>query len=160
MTKIDELFNQAYQMHVLEEKNDEAIKLCRQALVLDPFNYRVRVFLGILLGDSSNSQDKLEARQHFVQAIKSATNADQIFTDWPEEAVIHHLGIWELNRGAEQNACLFFLIDSMTSRNKVSLEYATKLLEKLYPDISSDVRLILNCVMRISNSREKIVVKE
>lgn len=160
MAKVDELFNQAYQMHVIEEKSDAAIILCRQALDLDPLNYRVRVFLGTLLGDSGNSQETLEARELFVQAIRSATSVEQIFTDWPEEAVIHHLGIWELNRGNEQNACLFFLIDSITSRNKVSLEYAAGLLEELYPDISADVQLILNRVMRISHPRKNGVIKE
>jgi tetratricopeptide (TPR) repeat protein len=49
MSEVDDLFNEAYKLEVLEEKPREAIELCRRALELDPDNYRVRVFLGMLL---------------------------------------------------------------------------------------------------------------
>jgi hypothetical protein len=44
-------FNQAFNLSVVEEKHREAIDLCRKALEVEPDNYRVLVFVGILLGD-------------------------------------------------------------------------------------------------------------
>lgn len=144
MEEIDELFNHAYQLHVLEEKHDMAIKLCRKILEIDPDNYRTLVFLGMLLGDNGDDQERLEARSRFVQAIRIATTTNQVFTDWPEEAAVYHLGLWELSQGRDNNAFIFFLIDSIVTRSPLSLKCVTDLIQKLYPDVRDDIQLILD----------------
>jgi tetratricopeptide (TPR) repeat protein len=113
MSEVDDLFNEAYKLEVLEEKPREAIELCRRALEIEPDNYRVRVFLGMLLSDHGSAEEQSESRQHFVDAITKAQTASLFCTTWPEEAAIHHLGVWELRNNHPYAACLYFLIDSL-----------------------------------------------
>jgi len=44
MAEADDLFAEAYRLSVVEEKHREALEICRQALTVDPSNYRIRVF--------------------------------------------------------------------------------------------------------------------
>jgi len=143
MSEVDDLFNEAYKLEVLEEKPREAIELCRRTLELDPDNYRVRVFLGMLLGDHGSAEVVSESRQHFVDAIKKAEKPSLFCTTWPEEAAIHHLGIWELRQNHRYAACLYFLIDSLACANDSSHGYLMEILGDIEPRLSEDIKMIL-----------------
>ncbi len=143
MSEVDELFNEAYKLDVIEEKPREAIELCRRALEIDPHNYRVRVFLGMLLGDHGSAEEISESRQHFVNAVKEAEKASVFCTTWPEEAAIHHLGIWELRQNHHYTACLYFLIDYLACANESSYGCLMEVLADIEPRVAEDIKMIL-----------------
>jgi tetratricopeptide (TPR) repeat protein len=143
MSEADDLFNDAYKLHVLEEKHQEAIELCRRALEIEPDNYRVRIFLGMLLGDHGNPEEILESRQHFIGAIKNAEKASVFCTTWPEEAALHHLGIWELRQRHHFGSCLFFLIDYLVCGNESSYRYMVEVLADIEPGLCEDIKIVL-----------------
>ena len=143
MSEVEDLFNEAYCLDVVEEHHAEAIELCRQALKVDPDNYRVKVFLGGLLGDHGNDQEKIEARKLFLDAIEKAENPSLFCTTWPEETAIHHLGIWEWGQGHYSNAILFFLIDWLVCHNSLSYDYLFEILRESDPNMAKDIELIL-----------------
>jgi tetratricopeptide (TPR) repeat protein len=120
MSHAEEMFNQAYHLSIVERNHREAIDLCRKALEVEPDNYRVLVFLGMLLGDHGSGEEVAEARRCFITAIEKAKSASFFCTTWPEEAAIHHLGVWEWAQGHDLNASLFFLIDSLLCKNQES----------------------------------------
>jgi tetratricopeptide (TPR) repeat protein len=147
MSQAEELFNQAYKLSVVEEKHREAIELCREALKLEPDNYRVLVYLGMLLGDHGRGKEIGEARQLFVTAIEKAKSASAFCTTWPEEAAIHHLGVWEWSQDHYLEASLFFLIDSLICRNQESRRSLTQLLAEHDLPIVRDIKLVLQKIM-------------
>jgi tetratricopeptide (TPR) repeat protein len=147
MTKTDELFNQAYNLSVVEERHREAIDLCRKALEIEPDNYRVLVFLGMLLGDHGSDNEIAESRNCLITAIEKAKSASCFCTSWPEEAAIHHLGLWEWSQGNYLNASVFFLIDSFVCKNKESSRRLTQLLGEKDLPLARDIELILRRIM-------------
>jgi tetratricopeptide (TPR) repeat protein len=147
MLKAEELFNQAYNLSVVEEKHREAIDLCRKALELEPDNYRVLVYLGMLLGDHGRGKEIAEARQCFITAIEKAKSASCFCTTWPEEAAIHHLGVWEWSQGHDLEASLFFLIDSLLCKNQESSRSLAQLLADHDLSIVRDIKLVLQKIM-------------
>ena len=120
MSSVGELLDEAYRLSVVEEKHREAIDVCRRALAIEPENYRLLVYLGMLLSDHGNTTEIAEARNCFLTAIQTAPSADYFCTRWPEEAAIHHLGTWESLHGSRTYAAVFFLIDSFLSNNPES----------------------------------------
>ena len=62
MSEADDLFAEAYRLSVVDEKHQEAIKICRRVLTADSNNYRNRVFLGMLLSDYGTAQEKEESQ--------------------------------------------------------------------------------------------------
>lgn len=147
MSKAEELFNEAYKLSVVEEKHREAIDLCRKALEVEPDNYRVLVYLGILLGDHGSGEEIAEARQCFISAIEKAKSASTFCTTWPEEAAIHHLGVWEWSQGHHFEASLFFLIDSLLCKNQESSRSLNQLLAEQDLSIVRDIKLVLQKIM-------------
>ena len=143
MSEAEDLFNDAYKLHVVEEKHQEAIELCRRALKIEPDNYRVQVFLGMLLGDYGKPEEALETRQLFIEAIKNAEKASIFCTTWPEEAAIHHLGVWEVKQRHHLAACLFFLIDYLVCGNESSHRYLVEILADVEPGLCDDIKMIL-----------------
>jgi tetratricopeptide (TPR) repeat protein len=143
----EELFNQAYNLSVVEEKHRDAIHLCRKALEIEPHNYRILVFLGMLLGDHGSESEIAEARGCFTTAIKNAKSASCFCTSWPEEAAIHHLGVWEWSQGNYLNASMFFLIDTFVCKNKESSRQLTQLLAENDLPLACDIELILKRIM-------------
>ncbi|HEV7744768.1 MAG TPA: tetratricopeptide repeat protein [Pyrinomonadaceae bacterium] len=147
MPEADDLFSQAYKLHVVEEKHREAIDLCRKALEIEPDNYRVLVFLGMLLGDHGSESEIAEARSCFIIAIGRAKSASDFCTTWPEEAAIHHLGIWEWSQGHSSNAAVFLLIDAFLCKNDQSIRSLRQLLEEVDLPIARDIELIFTRMM-------------
>ena len=157
MSEAQKLLAEAYKLHVVDEKHKEAIQLCRQALEIEPGDYRVRVFLGILLGDHGDEHEIIEARRHFIDAIRSAEKPSVFCTDWPEEAAIHHLGIWELARHHQQAASLFFLIDYLACGNESSHRHLLKIVSDIDAELSHDVEMILKRLkLRVSSCDAEI----
>jgi tetratricopeptide (TPR) repeat protein len=142
MSEADDLFSQAYQLLVVEEKHREAIDLCRKALEIEPDNYRVLVFLGMLLGDHGTESEIAEARNCFIIAIERAESASDFCTTWPEEAAIHHLGIWEWSQGHYSNAAVLLLIDAFLCKNAESTRCLKQLLGEVDLPIARDIELI------------------
>jgi tetratricopeptide (TPR) repeat protein len=147
MSKTEELFTQAYNLSVVEEKHREAIDLCRKALEIDPDDYRVLVFLGMLLGDHGSESEIAEARNCFITAIEKAKSASCFCTSWPEEAAIHHLGAWEWSQGNHFNASVFFLIDKFLCKNRESSRLLAQLMNENDLPIARDIELILARIM-------------
>ena len=146
MSEVDSLFDQAYKLHVVDENHREAIVLCRRALAIEPNNYRIRVFLGMLLGDYGSPDEVDEARVHFLAAIKGAERVSMFCTDWPEEAAIHHLGVWEIARKHELAASLFFLIDYLVCGNDSSYRYLINILQDKNIELSQEIQSLLGRV--------------
>lgn len=147
MSEADDLFSQAYQLHVVEEKHREAIDLCRKALEIEPDNYRALVFLGMLLGDHGSESETAEARNCFMNAIERAKSASDFCTTWPEEAAIHHLGIWEWSQSNYSNAAVFLSIDAFLCKNDQSIRSLRKLLEEVDLPIARDIEMIFKRMM-------------
>jgi tetratricopeptide (TPR) repeat protein len=147
MSEADDLFSQAYELNVVEEKPDEAIELCKRGLELDPDNYRIRVYLGMLLSDNGTPEEKKLARDEFIEAIKRAGDASVICDTWFEESAIYHLGIWEWDRNHHLNACLFFLADFLTCKSEGSHSNLIKILEDIDSGLAADIKLVLAKVM-------------
>ena len=78
MSEAGDLFSQAYELDVVEEKPYEAIELCKGALGLDPENYRIRVYLGMLLADHGNPEERKRGRDEFIEAIKKAKRTSRV----------------------------------------------------------------------------------
>ena len=143
MSAADELFNRAYGLHVVDEKTREAIELCRQALEIAPDHYRARVFLGMLLDDYGNEEEKAESRQHFLEAIRRATSLSGLCDSGYEESALHHLGVWELNRDHQQNASLLFLTDALLCKSQASYERLRGLLNESVIDVAEEIRRLV-----------------
>lgn len=141
MSDAEELFNQAYTLSVVEEKYRAAIDLCRKALELESDNYRIQVYLGMLLADHGTNEERSEGRQHLVEAIKKASSISVICDAGFEESAIHHLGIWEWSQMNHQNACLFFLTDFLTCKSTESYKYLFELLDD---SLSADMKILLS----------------
>ena len=149
MDQADDAFKQAYRLHVVEGETEKAIALCREALRLDPNHHVARVFLGCLLGDYGSDAEQLESREHFVEAIERAWSLPSVLADaWLEENPIYQLGIWEKKRGKSENALVFFIIDTVVTRNR----FAERELESLYSGIDARmvavVRLLVERIRR------------
>jgi len=130
MSEADELFNQAYGLHVVDESTREAIELCRRALEIEPDHYRACVFLGMLLDDYGDEDEKVESRQHFVEAIERAKSLSGLCDSGYELSALHHLGVWEQYREHNQNASLCFLTDALLCRSDRSYMHLVKLLDE------------------------------
>lgn len=143
MTEADKLFTEAYGLSVVDEKHREAIDICRHALTIDPNNWRVRVFLGMLLSDHGTAGEKEEARKYFMDAIALVKDNAELCDNWYEESALHHLAIWEWDHENQLDAGLLFLADVLTCRSKASYGYLLKLLDEVTPDTSSDMKLLL-----------------
>jgi hypothetical protein len=145
MTEADELFSQAYGLSVVDEQPREAIEVCRKVLEIEPDHYWARVFLGILLDDHGNEAEKLESRQQFVEAIKRAKSLSSLCDSGYEETALHHLGIWERDRGHGQNASLFFLANALLCKSNESYEYLVDWLDPSMIEVAAAIRpLLLN----------------
>ncbi len=143
MSKAEELFNRAYNLSVVEEKHHEAIDLCRKALEVEPENYRVLVYLGMLLCDHGTNEEMSEGRQQFVEAVKRASSVSVICDAGFEESAIHHLGIWEWSQGNYENARLFFLTDFLICKSKESYMYFFELLDD---SLGADMKVLLSSI--------------
>jgi tetratricopeptide (TPR) repeat protein len=143
MSEADDLFSQAYELAVVEEQPHKAIELCKRALVLDPDNYRIRVYLGTLLADSGTPEEKKSARDEFIAAIMRSGNADVLCDTLFEESAIHNLGIWEWNEHHQLAACLFFLADFMACKSERSHSHLIKILEEIDSALAADIEVVL-----------------
>jgi tetratricopeptide (TPR) repeat protein len=143
MSEADDLFAEAYGLSVVDKKHREAIDICRQALTIDPNNWRVRVFLGMLLSDHGTAEEKEESRKYFMEVIALAKDNAELCDNWYEESALHHLAIWEWDHENQLNACLLFLADVLTCRSKESYEYLIKLLDDVTPQTSADMKRVL-----------------
>jgi len=150
-----QLLDEAYRLSVVEEKHREAIELCRKALKIEPNNYRIQVFLGMLLGDHGTEEEIMEARHYFIAAIENAKTASCFCTTWPEEAAIHHLGAWEWARENYLNAALFFLIDSTLCNNRESARCLNQLLSENDLTMVRELKLIISRILEEQKSANK-----
>jgi tetratricopeptide (TPR) repeat protein len=153
MSEADELFAEAYRLSVVKEKHRQAIDICRQALTIDPNNWRVLIFLGMLLSDHGTAEEKEEARKYFMDAIALAKDNAELCDNWFEESALYHLAIWEWNHENLLAACLLFLADVLTCHSKASHGYLLKLLEELTPDTSSNIKLVLEKIAALEPER-------
>ncbi len=152
MAEADDLFAQAYGLSVVDEKHREAIDVCRQALTVDPNNWRSRVFLGMLLSDHGTAEEKEEARKYFMDAIALVKDKAELCDNWYEESALHHLAIWEWNHENQLDACVLFLADVWTCRSKASYGYLLKLLGELTPKTSADMEIVLAKIADLESS--------
>jgi hypothetical protein len=103
----DEIFDFAYEKAVVDGDTAEAIRLCREALSKVEDHFRVRVFLGTLLGDAG---DEDGAKAQFVAAIKQAS--PRVFcTSWPEEKALYHLALSMERTSDPRCAILLYLMN-------------------------------------------------
>lgn len=143
MKTVQELFDNAYSLSIVEEKHDEAIALCRKALKIEPRNYRVKVFLGMLLGD--HAQNGLEeARCLFKEAFLQSRSSSEVCSGWPEEAVLYHLGICEQKTGKVGNAQLLFLLQYLASGSNLSRSQRFNSLEEEDSSFAKEFEEILD----------------
>lgn len=147
MSEADDLFSRAYELNVVEEKPYEAIELCKRALEVDPNNYRIRVYLGMLLADNGTGEEKKRARDEFIEAIKRVSNATALCDTWFEESATYHLGIWEWSQNRHLSACLFFLADFLACRSEGSYSNLIKILEEVDSGLAADIELVLAKIM-------------
>jgi hypothetical protein len=145
MQEAEDLFNTAYGLAVVADQPRKAIDLCRKVLEIEPDHCRARVFLGMLLDDHGSEAEKHESRQHFAEAVKRAKNLSSLCDSGYEESALHHLGIWERDRGHTQNASLFFLANALLCRSASSYEYLVELLDPSMIDVAAALKpLLLN----------------
>jgi len=147
----DELFLEAYRLNVVEEKHKEAIALCKNALELEHTNNKARVYLGMLLADYGNDEEKAEARVHFIKAINSVTDEKRLCDSGFEESALHHLAIWEWEREELAVAALLFLTDVATCGSKESYDYLMTVCAELSPEVLPDLNMIFSKVFHLSN---------
>ena len=143
MSEADELYYQAYSLDVVDEQPRRAIGVCRKILEIEPDHYLARVFLGMLLDDHGDEAEKLESRQHFVEAIKRAKSASVLCDSGYEESALHHLGIWERDRGHVQNASLFFLANALLCKSDESYAYLIEFLDPSMIDVAAALKPLL-----------------
>lgn len=143
MSEADELFDKAYAAHVVDERTTDAIDLCRLALELEPDHYRARVFLGMLLDDHGGLEQRTESRGHFVEAIRRASTLKALCESGYEESAVYHLGLWEIERGHRENACLLFLTDALLCKSQASYEYLMKLLDDPMKSVAEEIRRLV-----------------
>jgi tetratricopeptide (TPR) repeat protein len=143
MSEADELYYRAYSLDVVDEQPREAIEVCRKVLEIEPDHYLARVFLGMLLDDHGDEAEKLESRQLFVEAIKRAKSVSLLCDSGYEESALHHLGIWERDRGHAQNASLFFLANALLCKSDESYEYLIESLDPSMIDVASAIKSLL-----------------
>jgi Flp pilus assembly protein TadD len=155
MSEAEELFNQAYEAQVVDERSGDAIALCRRVLELDPSHYRARVFLGMLLDDFGDVDQRAESRDHFVEAIRRSTNLNALCDSGYEESAIHHLALWELDRGLRENAALLFLTDALLCKSRPSYEHLLGLLDDPMKSIAEKIRMLVE-----SNNRSAQQIAE
>jgi tetratricopeptide (TPR) repeat protein len=153
MSEADELYYRAYSLDVVDEQPREAIEVCRKVLEIEPDHYLARVFLGMLLDDHGNEEEKLESRLHFVEAIKRAKSVSLLCDSGYEESALHHLGIWERDRGHAQNASLFFLANALLCKSDESYEYLVEWLDPSMIDVVSAIKPLL---LREGKSEESL----
>ncbi len=108
MNTAEKVFNEAYTAAVNGAPH-MAIKHCREALRLDPHNFKFKVYLGILLDDHGTPSESEEAKTLFINAIQGSPLSN-FATGWGEEAALLHLGILEEKRGNLQVASLYYLL--------------------------------------------------
>jgi hypothetical protein len=144
MSEAEELFNQAYGLAVADDQPREAIELCRKVLEMEPDHYRSRVFLGMLLDDHGNEAEKIESRQHFVEAIKRVKSLSSLCDSGYEESALHHLGIWERDRGHAQNASLLFLADALLCKSTESHEYLVESLDSSLMGVAEAIKPLVS----------------
>jgi len=155
MTEADALFAKAYDLNVVEEQHEKAISICRQALELEPNNYRVRVYLGMLLSDYGTAEQQEEGRKHFLEGITVAKDNPELCDNWFEESGLHNLAIWEWKHGDRVTACLLFLADVLTCHSKESYEYLFKLIDEIIPKRSTDLKIVLAKIANLESSRSR-----
>ena len=155
MPEAEELFNQAYGLEVVDERTREAIQLCRQALEIEPDHYRARVFLGMLLDEHGNEQEKVESRQHFVEAIERATNLPELCDSGYEESALYHLGVWERYREHNQNAALCFLTDALLCKSDASYRQLVELLDESMLNVADRIKALVRHPPRTDGSLPK-----
>jgi tetratricopeptide (TPR) repeat protein len=143
MSEADELYYQAYSLDVVDEQPREAIEVCRKVLEIEPDHYLARVFLGMLLDDLGDEAEKLESRLHFVEAIKRAKSVSLLCDSGYEESALHHLGIWERDRGHAQNASLFFLANALLCKSDESYEYLVEWLDPSMIEVAAAIKPLL-----------------
>jgi tetratricopeptide (TPR) repeat protein len=152
MKKVDELYAEAFHLHVGEGESSEAVEVCRRALETDPNHYPTRMLLGIILGDSESESDRREARYHFVEAIRRAEPISQLFDPLDDYAALYHLGISEMQEGHDYEAAMFFLLSFLICggervvSNEESHRYLFELLDKINSTFSAEVRMIVDRV--------------
>jgi tetratricopeptide (TPR) repeat protein len=143
MSEADGLFKQAYGLHVVDERTGEAIELCRQALEIEPDHYRARVFLGMLLDDHGNEEEKFESRQHFVEAIERAKNLTELCDSEYEQSALYRLGVWERYREHNQNAGLCFLTHALLCKSDASYRQLVELLDELTLNVAEKIKALV-----------------
>jgi hypothetical protein len=143
MTEAEELFNQAYGAQVVDERTGDAIALCRRALELDSSHYRARVFLGMLLDDFGDPEQRAESRDHFVEAIRRSPSLSALCDSGYEETAIHHLALWELDRGRRENAALLFLTDALLCKSRPSYEHLQGLPNDPMKGIADEIKRLV-----------------
>jgi tetratricopeptide (TPR) repeat protein len=151
MMSSDELFLEAYRLSVVEQQHKEAIVLCKKALELDPTNNKARVYLGMLLADYGNDEEKAEAREHFIKAINNITDEKQLCDSGFEESALHHLAIWEWEHEGLAVAALLFLTDIATCHSKESYDYLMTICGELAPEAFPDLKIVFSKIFQFSN---------
>lgn len=151
MSEADELFDKAYSAHVVDERTTDAIDLCRRALELEPDHYRTRVFLGMLLDDYANDEQRAESRELFVEAIKRVKSVAALCDSGYEESAVYHLGLWELERGHRENACLLFVTDALLCKSQASYERLKKLLDNSMKSVAEEMKRLVTTSAGLPN---------
>ncbi len=133
MSEIDDLFDKAYGLHEVEDKQSEAIQLCRRILELDPNHNWARMLLGVILGDYGETEAELsESREQFMEVLKRTSNLSEMARySWSEENPIYQLGIWEWNRGNLLDALILFVIEYCIDSRDWSLDPIREILKEL-----------------------------
>jgi tetratricopeptide (TPR) repeat protein len=146
MNEVKALFDQAYELYVVEEQYAEAIALLRKGLTIHPDHYQSLVLLGMLLSDFGGDHEQKEGRELFVKAIKSSAGLQDICNSGYEQTAVHHLGVWEYAHGQPLNALLFFLADVFLCKSAASRREILDISREVDAQIAFDIEAIISHV--------------
>ncbi len=149
MIDIKSLFQKAYDLHVVRERDQEAVAICREILRINPDHYNARLLLGIILAETDSSNDSSEAKKHFIEIIKRSSNIQNIFIDkWEEEDPIYQLALSEINDQKKCSALLFLIIDYFFAEGDHSNELLFEFLDEVEFEDTEFLKYILTSIKK------------
>jgi tetratricopeptide (TPR) repeat protein len=155
MSNIGDLYSKALHFNT-EENYLDAIKTCREILIIDPEHHDTLMLLGAILGDHGESKEDLgESRSLFLKALTNAHSLPGLMKDvFAIENPLYQLGIWEWRNGNPGLAGILFVILALVSPYEYKDRESTffkhqfnKFLNEHYPRHEEFIKHLINRIL-------------
>ena len=107
----DDKFMKAYAHWVHEDRQDEALEICKEILDQNPKHLPARMLLANAQADSHDENERRLGRENFLLALRNCDDPSVIGKGWLEENPLYHLALWERQNGIEAFAITLYLAD-------------------------------------------------